>query len=128
MIRLIVSFSLKLLILLAVIFFVHIKIVSAYEMDMFGNKIITSYVVNYVMATMIFLGLLILKEKYLDILGFVFMAGSLVKYAIYFILFNSHFKEDGVISTFEAFSFLIPYLVCLIIETFYLIKLLNNKL
>ncbi len=128
MIKLILKFSLKLIALLTIIFFVHIKIVSAYEMDLFGNKIITSYVVNFVMATIIFSGLLILKEKHLDILGFVFMGGSLLKYAIFFIFFNSSFKEDGIISTFEAFSFLIPYLLCLIIETFYLIKLLNNKL
>ena len=128
MIKLIISFSLKLIVLLAVVFFIHTKIISSFEMDVFGDRIIPSYLVNYGLAVIIFSGLLKLKEKYLDILGFVFMGGSMLKFVIFFIFFNSSFKEDGVVTAFEAFSFLIPYIVCLIIETFYLIKLLNNKL
>ena len=128
MIKLIVSFSLKLIALLANVFIIHTQIVSSYNMDMFGNRVIPSYIVNYIMAVVIFSGLLKLKEKHLDILGFVFMGGSMLKFAVFFIFFNSHFKEDGIVTSFEALSFLIPYLVCLIIETFYLIKLLNNKL
>lgn len=128
MIRLIFSFSLKLIALLAVVFFIHTKIVSFFETDVFGNRIIPSYIVNYSLAIIIFSGLLKFKEKYLDILGFVFMGGSMLKFAIFFIFFNSYFKEDGLVTSFEALSFLIPYIVCLIIETFYLVKLLNNKL
>ena len=128
MIRLILSFSLKLTVLLAVVFFIHTYIITSFDMDVFGNRIIPSYVVNYSLAIIIFSGLLKLKEKYLDILGFVFMGGSMLKFLIFFIFFNPYFKEDGVVTSFEALSFLIPYLVCLIFETFYLIKLLNNKL
>jgi len=128
MIRLISSFSLKLMVLLVIVFTIHIKIISTYNFEMFGDRIIPSYVVNYIMAVLIFSGLLLLKEKYLDILGFVFMGGSMLKFTVFFIFFNSYYKEDGVVTSIEALSFLIPYLICLAIETFYLIKLLNNKL
>jgi hypothetical protein len=128
MIKLIVGFSLKLMALLAIVFFIHTQIVSTFEMDLFGNRIILSYVVNYAMAILIFIGLLKLKEKHLDILGFVYMGGSMLKFTIFFIFFNPYYREDGIVDSFEAFAFLTPYLICLIIETFYLIKLLNNKL
>jgi hypothetical protein len=128
MIRQISIFSIKLLISLGVVFGIHSLILYYLNISLFENLLIPSYITNYILALLIFFVLVKLKNKYLDLLGFVFMGGSFVKFGVYFIFFNPIFKLNGTVSTQEATAFLVPYLLCLIIETFYLIKLLNNKM
>lgn len=124
----ILFFGIKLLIALGAIFGIHILILDIRELPLFENQIIASYIVNGFLALLIFAVLYKLRVKYLDLLGFIYMGGSFLKFAVYFIFFNPVFKQNGTVSSLEAASFLVPYLACLIIETFYLIKLLNNKL
>lgn len=121
-------FGIKLLISLCVVFGIHSIILYYLNISLFQNLLIPSYIANYFLALLIFLILVKLKKKYLDLLGFVFMGGSFVKFGVYFIFFNPVFKQNGTVSPEEATSFLTPYLLCLIVETFYLIKLLNNKM
>lgn len=128
MIKPIIGFSIKLIIALSIVFGIHIAILSYLKIPPFENLILASYIVNYAMALAIYISLYKLRIKYLDLLGFIFMGGSFLKFAVFFIFFNPLFKENGNVSSVEAMSFLTPYLACLIIETFYLIKLLNNKL
>ncbi|PHQ56515.1 MAG: hypothetical protein COC16_02960 [Lutibacter sp.] len=122
-----IGFCVKLLLVLGVVFGIHITILSYLGLPLFDNYILASYSVNYVLAVAIYITLYKLRMKYLDLLGFAFMGGSFIKFAVYFIFFNSSFKENGNVSFNEAISFLSPYLTCLMIETFYLIKLLNSK-
>ena len=124
----ILFFGIKLLVALGVVFGIHILILDVKELPLFDNYIIASYMVNGVLAFIIFGVLYKLRIKYLDLLGFIYMSGSFLKFGIYFIFFNPIFKQNGEVSTLEATSFLVPYLLCLIIETYYLIKLLNNPL
>ena len=126
MIKPVLGFSLKLIVVLLVIFTVQLFVLNALNYNLFDNKIIASYAVNFVLAIFIYTLLFGLKKKYEHILGFVFMGGSFLKFATYFIFFYPYFKTDSVIDGKEAASFLIPYATCLIIETFYLIKLLNK--
>lgn len=121
-------FGLKLLIILSIVFCVHSVILYFLDIPLFQNLLIPSYLTNYFLALLIFFILVKLKKKYLDLLGFVFMGGSFVKFGVYFIFFNPVFKQNGTVSPQEATAFLVPYLLCLIVETFYLIKLLNNKM
>ena len=121
-------FGIKLLISLSVVFGIHSIILYYLNISLFQNLLIPSYLANYFLALLIFFILVKLKKKYLDLLGFVFMGGSFVKFGVYFIFFNPIFKENGTVSPQEATAFLVPYLLCLIVETFYLIKLLNNKM
>jgi len=67
-----------------------------------------------------------LKKKYKDQLGFFFIAGSFVKFVFFFVFFYPSFKVDGVINTQEFASFFIPYVLCLIIETFFMAKVLKK--
>ena len=124
----IIGFCIKLIAALIVVFSIHVAILYLQGFPLFKSQIVISYAVNGVLAIIIFSSLFKLRIKYLDLLGFIFMAGSFLKFGVYFVFFHSNFKEDGNVNTFEAASFLIPYLLCLIIEIFYLIKLLNNKL
>ena len=121
-------FSIKLLISLSVVFGIHSLTLYYLDISLFQNLLIASYITNYFLALLIFFILIKLKKKYLDLLGFVFMGGSFLKFGVYFIFFNPVFKQNGTVSPQEATSFLAPYLLCLIVETFYLIKLLNNKM
>ena len=123
----IISFSIKLIGILAVIFGIHITILSYLNLPLFDNRIAGAYVVNVILGILIYGALYILKEKYLDILGFIFMAGSFLKFTVFFIFFNPIYKSDGQVVLLEATSFLIPYLATLIFESFYLIKLLNKE-
>ena len=121
-------FGIKLLISLGVVFGIHSIILYYLNISLFQNLLIPSYLTNYLLALLIFFILVKLKKKHLDLLGFVFMGGSFIKFGIYFIFFNPIFKQNGTVSSQEATAFLTPYLLCLIVETFYLIKLLNNKM
>jgi hypothetical protein len=128
MIKQITVFGIKLLISLFIVFGIHSGILYYLNISLFQNLLIPSYITNYFLAILIFFTLVKLKKKYLDLLGFVFMGGSFVKFGVYFIFFNPVFKQNGTVSPQEATAFLVPYLLCLIVETFYLIKLLNNKM
>ena len=59
-------------------------------------------------------------------LGFLFMVGSALKFAVFFIVFQPIYKQDGEVSSLEFLAFFIPYTLCLIFETFSLSKLLNK--
>lgn len=121
------GFCIRLLLILSIVFATHSTILYFLKLPLYENLIVFSYIINGVLAILIFLILDKLRVKYLDLLGFIYMGGSLLKFVIYFIFFNPTFKQDGSINNLEATSFLTPYIICLLVETYYLIKLLNNK-
>jgi hypothetical protein len=125
--KLILNFCIKLLIIVLIVFSIHIFILYKLNKPLFEAKILLAYGVNFSLALLIYATLLLLKKKYLDILGFIFMAGSFLKFSVFFIFFYPSYTKDKVINPLETSAFLIPYLTCLIVETFYLIKLLKNK-
>jgi len=124
----ILQFSVLLLIVLSMAFGIHLAILSYFNYPLFENMIIASYIVNYLLAFIIFIALYFLRKKYLDLLGFIFMGGSFLKFGVFFIFFFPVFKQNGEINTLESVSFLLPYITCLILETIYVSRLLNNKL
>jgi hypothetical protein len=91
----------------------------------YDNLIIQSYYANAILASIIFLSLSLLQKKFSDQLGFLFMAVSFLKFSVFFIFFSPYFREDGVISRLEFFSFFIPYLFSLFLETLAVVKILN---
>lgn len=105
----------------------HFYILAHLKLPLFDNKIILAYIVNLTLATTIYIGLFLLKEKQESNLGFIFMMGSLIKFGVFFLLFYPSYKSDGDIQTIEFTTFFIPYAVCLIIETYFLTKLLNEN-
>ena len=122
----VINFSLKLIVILGVFFAIHLIILAKINQPLFNNFIIEAYIVNGLLAIIIYSILNFLKKKYLDMLGFIFMFGSFLKFGVYFIFFYPVFKEDGVIIRQEATSFLVPYIASLIVETYCLVKLLNE--
>ena len=121
-----IRFSLTVTLILSITFAIHILVLNMKELPLFGNQIVLSYVINTILAIGIFALLFFLKEKYKSQLGFLFMAGSALKFAIFFIVFQPIYKQDGNVSTLEFSAFFVPYVLCLIFETFSLSKLLNK--
>lgn len=121
------SFCIKLLLIVSIVFGIHIGILFLLKIPLFENKIISAYIVNVILAIVIYIGLIKLKKNNEQILGFIFLIGSFLKFSIFFLYFYPAYKQDGNMSTLEATSFLTPYFVCLTVEIFYLSKLLTSK-
>ena len=121
-----VRFVLILASILLVVFFVHISTLHFLNLDLFANRIITSYVGNFEFTVAIFKYIYQNKEKKTESLGFLFLGGSMVKFLLFFIFLNPFFMQDGLVSRVEFFSFFIPYVVALVVETEQLIKELNR--
>ena len=120
------SFTIKAILLLAIVFSIHIVVLNVFNQLLFENKIILSYIVNLVLIIIVFGALYVFKNKYRSQLGFLFLAGSFLKFTVFFIVFYPFFKEDNHISKLEFAAFFIPYVFGLILETFSLSKWLNN--
>lgn len=120
------KFSSKLILIVTVAFGIHILTLYVLNLPLFENKIILAYAVNGILAIAIFAFLLKMKEKYKEQLGFMFIGGSILKFAVFFILFYGTYKADGSISKLEFAAFFVPYLLCLVIETTSLAKWLNK--
>ena len=122
-----VPFLLLLILLLLFIFGTHIFILYCFNMKLFGNQVILSYVINYGLEAVVFLAVKKTLTTNSAQAGFVFMAGSALKFLIFFLVFYPSFKEDGNMETIEFIAFFIPYATCLIAEVVYLSKQLNNQ-
>jgi len=119
-------FIVILIIALAATFCVHIFVLNALNLPLFNDKIVLSYLVNALLAGIIFYSLQKLKEKYKTQIGFLFLFGSAFKFVVFFILFFPSYKADGVMDKMEFAAFFVPYVVCLILETYSLSQMLNK--
>jgi len=120
------KFSSKLILILTLAFGIHMMTLHFLEFPLFENKIILAYIANGVLAILIVAFLLKMKEKYKEQLGFLFIAGSLLKFVMFFVFFYGSYKADGSISKLEFAAFFVPYLLCLVVETSSLAKWLNK--
>tara|TARA_B100000809_G_scaffold256877_1_gene297504 strand:+ start:4811 stop:5203 length:393 start_codon:yes stop_codon:yes gene_type:complete len=105
----------------------HFYTLEKLQQPLFDNKIVLAYIINILLAIFVYIGLYLLRKKQESNLGFIFMLGSLIKFGVFFLIFYPGYKSDGDIQTLEFTTFFIPYAVCLIIETFFLTKLLNDN-
>lgn len=120
------KFTVRLLVIISAVFLLHIITLYFLNKPLFENKIIEAYIVNYALASAIYIGLFKLKDSQPNNLGYLFMAGSFIKFGIFFIVFYPAYKADENMSTLEFSSFFIPYAVSLIFETKALTKMLNK--
>lgn len=126
MINTFTKFSTKLTVILSIVFGIHLTILSLIDKPLFDNQIVLSYLVNLILAISIFGFLYKYRERFKSQIGFLFLAGSFVKFAVFFMVFYPSYKADNDISSLEFAAFFIPYAICLILETFSLVKWLNK--
>lgn len=119
------SFSIKAIMLLALVFGIHILILNLLNLPLFENLILRSYITNLILVIGVFGMLYLLKKKYKSQLGFLFLFGSAIKFAVFFALFYPFYKQDGEITKLEFASFFVPYFIGLVLETVSLGKWLN---
>jgi len=115
-----------LLIALSVAFVVHSTLIS----DQLWGQIQLMwlcYGLNYVLATLIFLGVLVTHKKNAMLVGFVFMGGSVLKFAVFFLLIYPNFKDDGLVGRDELSLFFVPYLISLFAMTYAASTVLQRK-
>ena len=119
-------FYIRLLLLNIAIFIFHIIILFFFDIEIFSNKIIESYLINILTAALLYLLIDKYKHKFKDNIGYIFLFNSFIKFGLFAILIYPYYKLDGISTKIEFSTFFIPYVVCLVYETYYLIKLLNS--
>lgn len=90
------------------------------------KELFLGYGFNYLITIISFLWLLLRSRKKSEILGFVFMAISGIKFLFFFLLY----KPLSIPATEKKalfLSFFVPYAICSIYEVYILVKLLNKK-
>lgn len=122
----IVRFFVLLIGILGVVFIAHLTLLHFNELPLFENKILMCYWVNALFALLVVGFLYKFRKKFKSQLGFLFMGGSLLKFAVFFLVFYPFFNADGELSKLEFITFFVPYTVSLILETITLSKILNK--
>ena len=120
------EFSARLLVFLSAAFVIHMLVNKLMSIPLFQHQILASYAINITLAVVIFWCLTSLKKKYKNQIGFLFLASSIIKFLVFFLIFYGPYISDGEIVLLEFTSFFIPYTICLVLETFFLIKHLNK--
>jgi len=121
-----IKFLALLFLITALSFAVHIFILQLLDKPIFENKIVLAYISNAILAGAILALLLKAPPSLKNSLGFLFMGGSFLKFAVFIIFFTPLYKEDGIIDRYEFSTFFVPYAVCLVLETTLLINKLNR--
>ena len=124
--RLPIYFTLALLITLVFAFTGHYVLLKHQGFPPLGDLLLPSYCANFFLALGIFIALFVAKEKLKNALGFLFLVGSLLKFIVFFIVFYPVYRADGEIVRTEFAAFFVPYMIALILETYFASKMLNQ--
>src|SRR5690606_23795704 len=108
------------------LFLCHSLLLEALGLDPYGNQLAKGYLINILMAAAVFFVIYRFRNRYRDLLGYFFLGGSLLKFVLFFIFLQPGYQADGLLERVEFLAFFVPYLSCLVTETFFLVKLLNN--
>ena len=92
-----------------------------------SENLLTLYIINALIAAGIYNVAYCFRKTQQDYLGYYFLAGTLIKFVAFFIYVLPKFKEDGEQTTEEFFSFFLPYIVALLVETISLLFLAKNN-
>ncbi len=126
MIRKALIFIFQVVLALLLVGILHYGIIYAKDWPLALPDLIWAYLLNLVLAAGIYTAMLQFAAQQSRYLGFLFLIGSALKFAAYFIILQPIFARDGSLSKVEFFYFFIPYLICLLAETMALVKLLRE--
>lgn len=85
-----------------------------------------AYAGNYAIGCLLLWGLLRALKHNSHLVGWLYLLASSAKFGLFFLLFWPLLKADGEITWLEKTTFLIPYFVALILETYFLVQKLNK--
>ena len=92
-----------------------------------AGSLANSYIVNHILAAVIFTFLFRWRQKHIEKLGFLFMAGTGLKFLTFFIVFYPSFHADSELTRAEFLLFFIPYALSTLVETVFLARILNRE-
>ncbi len=113
------------LIIMALVLGIHLLLLHVFHITP-ASIIYISYTTHFIMASALTLFLVSLSHKHKHLTGFLFLGGSLLKFAVFFIFFYPYFLDDGKITKMETLYFMIPYLTGLVLETYFVVRMLNH--
>ena len=108
-------------------FVMHLLFIQLFSLNIGHNSVLMAYATNAILAGLILTALMRLPNRLQGSLGFLYLGGSLVKFAVYFVFFYPIYKEDGELSKAEFATFFVPYVLCLVVETTVLVRKLNRQ-
>ena len=120
-------YSALLFLLMTVSFFLHWKALEILSRTVDLGHLLPFYVMNYITGVAIVSALIFLSKNKGEVLGFVFMAGSLLKFAVFFMVFYPELHENDASKKSTFILFFIPYILSAITEVWYLIRFLNKQ-
>ena len=124
--KFLLTFYLSLVLLSLLVFCLHILVLYVIGFPLFEHMIVLAYLLNMVLALIIFSALYGYRVKYRDQIGFLFLGGSMLKFLFFFIVFYPFYNADGNMESLEFTSFFVPYFVCLLLETLFTARMLNT--
>ncbi|HET8736799.1 MAG TPA: DUF6168 family protein [Pricia sp.] len=119
-------FLLILIPLLGVSFYLHTTFLQNIGFPKYGDRIALSYGINFLLASIIYISIHSFRSRLKTQIGFIFMGGSFLKFIVFFILFYPSYTSDGGMESSEFAAFFVPYAICLVIETVFTAKMLQN--
>lgn len=111
---------------LVVSFVIHLVVLKAIDESFELNLLLITYLALLGMTTLIVFAIYKFQKKYFSQVGFLFLAGSLLKFAFYFTLLKPYYTHYELPKTKAFLVFFIPYIISLITEAIYVSKLLNK--
>ncbi len=126
-IKSILRFILILSSLLIFTFLMHNHFLISASLNEVSRKapLIQTYTFNGLFTALAYTILTLLRHTRMNILGFIFLAGSTVKLLMFLVLFRPGYMEDSTVSTEEFLEFFVPYGICLFLEVLFIAKILN---
>lgn len=85
-----------------------------------------TYFGNYGLTLLLLYGLLYAFKRFSYYVAWLYILGSAIKFSFFFFFLWPLFQIDGSVSFLEKSTFLIPYLIALVLETQILISKLNK--
>ncbi|WP_445383521.1 DUF6168 family protein [Robiginitalea sp. IMCC43444] len=111
---------------LGIAFGIHCWLRIEYGLEVFGEALPGTYLFNFILAFGIVVLLYVFRQKLKNQIGFLFIAGSLLKFLGFFVFFYPGYASDGSLGRSEFAAFFVPYAVALILETLFASLLLRN--
>ena len=119
-------FIISLILLLTLSFGLHFLVLEYLQRSFTTYDLFYPYSVNFLLASIITIGLYLLRVKQAANLGFIFMGSSFFKFIVFFLVFYPIYNIDGELSPIEFGWFFIPYAISLTFETIFLVRILNE--
>ncbi len=104
----------------------HLGVLYSLGLNLWDHMLMPAYVINFLLALVIGLVLYALRHKFTQSLGFIFLGGTALKFLVFFLVFNPVYNTDADVERIEFATFFIPYTVNLIVETTFLVRVLNG--